>query len=143
MSKSYADIIKQIEDLKAEAERIKNAEIDGVVARIKEAITAYGLSASDLGLRGKPGPKPGGRRGGKPGPKPGAKSGRKPGRPAGSGNKPGPKPGVAKSDTPFAKPKGTAKFRDADGNVWVGRGPRPQWLRDALARGRSLQDFAV
>ena len=139
MNKSYADIIKQIDELKAEAERMKNAEIDGVVARIKEAIMAYGLSASDLGLRGKPGPKPGGKRGGKPGPKPG----RKPGRPVGSGKKPGPQPSAAKTDTPFAKPKGVAKFRDADGNVWVGRGPRPQWLRDALARGKTLQDFAV
>ena len=29
------------------------------------------------------------------------------------------------------------------GNTWGGRGPRPQWLRDALANGKSLQDFAV
>lgn len=37
----------------------------------------------------------------------------------------------------------TPRFADADGNTWVGRGPRPQWLRDALAAGRSLDDFAV
>ncbi len=34
-------------------------------------------------------------------------------------------------------------LRDGDGNTWVGRGPRPQWLRDALASGRSLGNFAI
>ncbi len=38
---------------------------------------------------------------------------------------------------------GTVKFRDEAGNVWGGRGPRPQWLRDALASGKQLSDFAV
>ncbi len=133
MSKSYTDIVKQIEALKVEAERLKNAEISGVITRIKEAIAAYGLSASDLGL--------------------GAKPGRKPGRPVGSGKKkPGPKPGAKKAAaaaSPFAKPSKpsksnkAARFRDASGNTWVGRGPRPQWLRDALAAGKSLRDFAV
>jgi DNA-binding protein H-NS len=36
-----------------------------------------------------------------------------------------------------------AKYRDESGNVWGGRGPRPQWLRDALGAGRELKDFAV
>jgi DNA-binding protein H-NS len=36
-----------------------------------------------------------------------------------------------------------AKFRDGAGNTWVGRGPRPQWLRDALAGGKKLEDYAV
>ena len=136
MSKSYTDIVKQIEALQVEAARLKSAEISGVIVRIKEAIAAYGLSASDLGL--------------------GAKPGRKPGRPVGSGKKkPGPKPG-AKKAAAAASPFGTAskpgkpsksskaaRFRDTNGNTWVGRGPRPQWLRDALAAGKSLKDFAV
>jgi DNA-binding protein H-NS len=33
------------------------------------------------------------------------------------------------------------KFGDGSGNVWVGRGPRPQWLRDALAAGKKLEEF--
>jgi DNA-binding protein H-NS len=45
------------------------------------------------------------------------------------------------------KPKGkrpaVAKFRDGDGNTWVGRGARPHWLRDALASGKTLEDFAI
>jgi len=38
---------------------------------------------------------------------------------------------------------GAARFSDGAGNTWVGRGPRPQWLRDAIASGKSLKDFAV
>ncbi len=136
MSKSYVDIVKQIEVLQAEAERLKHAEMDGVIARIKGAIAAYGLTAADLGL--------------------GAMPGRKPGRPVGSGKKkPGPKPGAKKAAaavSPFgntskpskpSKSNKAARFRDNSGNAWVGRGPRPQWLRDALAAGKSLKDFAV
>jgi DNA-binding protein H-NS len=35
------------------------------------------------------------------------------------------------------------KFRNEAGATWVGRGKRPQWLRDALAAGKQLSDFAV
>lgn len=34
-----------------------------------------------------------------------------------------------------------AKFADGNGNSWGGRGPRPQWLREALAAGSNLEDF--
>lgn len=40
-----------------------------------------------------------------------------------------------------AAAKATPKFSDGKGNHWVGRGPRPQWLRDALAAGRRLEEF--
>lgn len=49
--------------------------------------------------------------------------------------------GVARGAKPGRA--GVAKYSDGRGNVWGGRGPRPRWLRDALAAGRSLQDFAV
>ena len=35
------------------------------------------------------------------------------------------------------------KYRNEAGEGWVGRGKRPQWLRDALAGGKTLEDFAV
>jgi hypothetical protein len=38
---------------------------------------------------------------------------------------------------------GKPKYRDEAGNVWGGRGPRPAWLRTALARGKVLEEFAV
>ena len=115
MTKTYADVVKQIEALSKEAEKLKRKEVEGVIERIREAIGAYNLTASDLGL------------GGKRGPRPGAKS-RGPGRKAKAVKRGGTRP---------------AKFRDESGNVWGGRGPRPQWLRDALANGKKLEDFAV
>jgi DNA-binding protein H-NS len=52
-----------------------------------------------------------------------AKTGRKPGRKAAG-----------------KRAAGTA-YRDANGNTWGGRGPRPLWLRNALAAGKSLDEF--
>jgi DNA-binding protein H-NS len=43
-----------------------------------------------------------------------------------------------------AHPKSSAPaYGDANGNTWGGRGPRPQWLRDALKAGAQLEDFAM
>lgn len=111
MSKSYSQLIKQIDSLQREAEEVRRKEIAGVIERIKEAIKAYNLTAADLGLSG-------GTR--KPrAVKPVAKrAGRKAGR-------------------------AQVKFRDEAGNTWGGRGPRPAWLRNALAAGKQLSDFAV
>lgn len=39
--------------------------------------------------------------------------------------------------------KAAIKFRDAAGNTWSGRGLQPRWLKEALASGKSLNDFAV
>lgn len=36
-----------------------------------------------------------------------------------------------------------AAFADSNGNTWGGRGKRPDWLRAALADGRSLEEFKV
>jgi DNA-binding protein H-NS len=113
MTKTYAQIQQQIEALKEQAEKLKRKEVEGVIGRIKEAISAYGLTAADLGLDG-------------------AAS-----RPRGPAAKRGPKSGRK------ARTAGVVKFRNEAGKVWGGRGPRPQWLREALATGKSLQDFAV
>ncbi len=114
MTKTYAQLVKQIESLSAEAEKARKKEIEGVIGRIREAITVYNLSAEDLGFapRAKPGPKPGAK-----------KRGRKPGK--------------------AAKPAAAVKYRNENGDTWVGRGKRPAWLRDALAAGKKLEDFAV
>ncbi len=50
-SKSLADIQAQIDRLQKEAEALRAAEVAGVIARIKEAIAFYKLTAQDLGLR--------------------------------------------------------------------------------------------
>ena len=59
MTKTYAQVMKQIDSLSKEAERLKRKEVDGVIARIKEAIAAYGLTAADLGLGARLGRPPG------------------------------------------------------------------------------------
>jgi DNA-binding protein H-NS len=105
MATTYAQLTKQIEALKQEAEAQRAKELSDVVKKMKEAIAVYGLTAADLGF----GP---------------AKS-----------------TGTSKS----AKGKGGqgAKFRDDAGNAWSGRGPRPGWLKAALAAGKQLSDFAA
>lgn len=113
MTKTYAQLQKQIETLQREAEKVKRVERQGVIDRIKEAIAAYDITASDLGLGG-----------GK-----GQRGTRATGRVAGKAAR--------------AKAGQAVRFRDSAGNTWVGRGPRPQWLREALANGKTLKDFAV
>lgn len=110
MSKTYAQLMKQIDSLQREAEELRRKEIDGVIDRIKEAIRAYGLTAADLGLA--------------------------PARAKRASKATGPKRGRRKA-------RAAVKYRDEAGNTWGGRGPRPAWLRAALASGKSLADFAV
>jgi DNA-binding protein H-NS len=114
MTKTYAQVLKQIDHLKQEAERLRRQEVDGVIDRIRQAIAHYGLTAADLGL---------GRGSGVAKPTAKKTRGRRKGKPATGG--------------------ALAKYRDDQGRTWVGRGKRPQWLRDALAAGKSLEDFAV
>jgi DNA-binding protein H-NS len=44
---------------------------------------------------------------------------------------------------PAKKRARAAAYRDAAGNEWGGRGPHPRWLRDALAAGKTLDEFRV
>jgi DNA-binding protein H-NS len=52
-------------------------------------------------------------------------------------------PVKAKSKQKNANATSTPRFSDGTGNTWVGRGPYPQWVRDALDAGKTLADFAV
>ena len=113
MTKTYTQVMKQIQTLSREAEALKRKEVEGVIARIKEAIRTYELTADDLGL--------------------GGGTARKTMAPAKPGRKSAGKRSAASA----------VRYRDADGNVWGGRGPRPKWLRDALGSGKQLGDFAV
>lgn len=124
MAKTYEQVLKKIATLKAEAERVREKETAEVVARIREAIAHYGLTPADLGLEAAP------RRGRRPGPKAAA--------PAKTRRRAAAKPakGTKKGTVPV-------KYRDDAGHTWTGRGLQPVWLREALAAGKTLQDFAV
>ncbi len=116
MARSYEQVLKRIESLKAEAEKLRRKEADDVVARIRDAISHYGLSAADLGLA--PAPAAAARKASRKTRKAGGRKG---------------------------KGKGTVavKYRDEAGHTWTGRGLQPVWLREAIAAGRTLADFAV
>jgi DNA-binding protein H-NS len=116
MAQTYDQIRKKIETLQREAETLRRKEAQGVVARIKEAIAAYGLTAQDLGFGGGASPAP-----------------KKTRKPRGGAAKPAKK----------AASKVAVKYRDADGNTWTGRGLKPRWLRAAIESGKKLEDFKI
>ena len=105
MAKTYSQLLQGIEVLKRQAEERRKKEIAGVVGRIRKAIEFYGLTAADLGLGG------------------------------------GTAPVGKKAPASKASGRGAAKYSDDAGNTWSGRGPRPRWLREALANGQSLEQF--
>jgi DNA-binding protein H-NS len=56
MTQTYRQIQKKIEALQRQADKLRDAEIQGVTSRIKVAITHYGLTAEQLGFGTKPSP---------------------------------------------------------------------------------------
>lgn len=36
-----------------------------------------------------------------------------------------------------------AKYKDEAGNSWTGRGSQPKWLKDAIAAGKTVDQFVV
>ena len=123
MAQTYSQIQAQIAKLQVDADRLRKSEQADVIAKIKIAIEAYGITPEDL-FTGKSS-------------NAGAKS-------TSTGTSP-----FKSRPTPASKSKSkskgdlTPRFADGNGNTWVGRGPRPLWLRDAVKRGKSLADFAV
>ncbi len=119
MAKTLADIQRKIQLLEKQAQEIRSREVSGVIARIREAIEHYELSAEDLfgkrtsvaGKRGRGAAKKSVGRG----------TGRS---------------GLAAKKVPI-------KYRDDSGNTWTGRGLKPRWLTAALTAGKTLEDFKV
>jgi len=116
MAKTYLQVQQQIEQLQLEAEKLRKKEADGVLRRIKEAVAVYGFTAADLGVDAVSSRVAVVK-------KSGDRSTRKT------------KSSVAKASMP--------KFKDADGNVWSGRGPRPIWFKAALEAGKSTEDLLI
>ena len=100
MAQTYTQLQDQIAELKAKAEALRKEEVAAVVAKMREDIKAFEITAQDLFGRI-----------------------------------------LGKSAKGKSKSSALPKFADGTGNVWVGRGPRPQWLRDALAAGKRLEEF--
>lgn len=118
MAKSLAQIEAQIVKLQREKEAIEKKEVAQVVARIREAIDHYGLTAADLFGAGST------RRR--------SNADAAPRRSAA---------GSAKARRSGGKV--AIKYRDSEGNAWSGRGSQPRWLVAALAEGHKLEEFLV
>jgi len=55
----------------------------------------------------------------------------------------GVKPSRAKAGTKTAKAAKPPKYADGAGNTWGGMGKRPEWIRQALAAGKALEEFLI
>lgn len=97
---TYLELKQKAEKLMAEAEQMRQKEIDDIIAEIREKMKAYGLTAHDIG---------------------------------GAGRKRN--SGTAKA---------VVKYRGPNGETWSGgRGRKPRWVTEALAKGKKIEDFAV
>ncbi len=125
MAKSLKQVLQQIDKLQKEAAALRSHEISGVVARIREAIDHYGLTAEDLfGATRRRGPKAAG-----------TDSAAKAGKPTKAGKAP---------RKARAKPgAGQPKYHDGAGRTWTGVGKRPVWFKDALAAGKTAEDLLI
>ena len=122
MAKTIAQMTAEIEKLQRQIETAQSKEVQGVVDRIREAIDFYGLTPEQLFGKKTKGPA-------KAKPKTKTKTSRRA------------KPKAAAPAR--AKVKLPAKYADGTGNEWTGRGSTPRWLQDAIAAGKSKDEFAV
>ena len=112
---SLQAINAQIAALQAKADALRKKEAIGVVAKIKEAIAHYGLTAADLGLS-------------------------KPARKQASVVKTAKNTSKGSTAGKSGRP---AKYQDDQGHAWIGIGKRPAWFKAALAAGRTTDDLLV
>ncbi|MFZ5525279.1 MAG: H-NS family nucleoid-associated regulatory protein [Pseudomonadota bacterium] len=164
MATDYLALAAQIKKLQSQAETAKNRERPGVIRRIKAAIAVYGLTAEDLGLTAprdkRNGPKvkhtantstvgqvkfrdDAGNTWSGRGPRP---SWVKAAIEAGTELQSLPVKSSAKKVKTAKLPQKTpvtVKYRDHAGNSWSGKGPRPAWLKAAIANGATLEGFAT
>lgn len=117
VAKSLSSILSQIERLQKEATAIQTE----VVARIRKDIEKYGLTAEQLF---------------------GNAAAAKRASAKVAAVKLAKSTKVAKAPKASKSPK-PPKYADGTGNTWGGMGKRPEWLRTALAAGKSLEEFLI
>jgi DNA-binding protein H-NS len=118
VTRTLAQLTTQIKKLQREAAAIKAKELDAVIARVKQAIERYGLTATDLGLTMSPVKKAGIAS------KTTGKKGRLPKAPS--------------------KAAGVVRYRSVDGGrTWTGHGRAPGWFKEALEAGATRESLEV
>ena len=116
MPKDIAQLNARIAKLQSQVQALKAKEAIGVIARIKEAIEHYGLTAADLGFSGH----------------------------ATKTVKASGKIAVKKTRKKAAKkPASVIRYRDEAGHSWTGHGKRPGWFLAALESGTKPEDLKV
>ena len=113
---NLVDIQSQIEKLQKQAQQIKTKEFAKTVQDIQEKMRAFGITVKDLQSVKSP-------------------------RSAKSLDASAKKPRRAASKS--AGSKVPAKYRNADGQSWTGRGLMPRWLKTLVAEGRTKEEFLV
>jgi DNA-binding protein H-NS len=169
-NQTLAQVQKQIAALEAKAAKLREAEKAGVIVRIKEAIKVYGIAPRELysstpvkakfkkkmAVAGGPrfadgmgntwigrGPHPQWVRDALDAGKELADFAVGGGTAVAAAKKGSTKTAAKKSASTGAKKPGPAKYKDRAGNSWSGRGPQPNWLKQALASGKTLDDLRV
>lgn len=107
------EIDAEIAKLQHQANEIRESEKAEVIARMKDAVAYYGITASDLGL----------------------------GSAARKGNKAVKSDKAAETAGKTKRGAGRIKFKDDAGNSWSGFGPKPKWFTEALASGKTADEL--
>lgn len=162
MTQSYKQIQKQIEALQRQAEKLREQEVKGVVERIRVAIAHYGLTADQLGFGATSDSAKAKVK--RSSPVRSAKYSDGQGNSwSGMGKRPywlrdalnagrkleefatGSVPAKTRSPKLKSSKKRKSKvlYRDQAGNTWTGMGPRPRWMKEALAAGQTLEQLSA
>jgi DNA-binding protein H-NS len=141
----YIQLRNQIQKLQKEAEILRKRERSETIARIKEAITAYELTAEDLGLVGTKLGYYVGKSSKKTRGASAESVAKRRGRLPKSAVSPGASHGKILKTAGDDKRRIVApKYRDsATGTTWTGRGRQPKWLAAAIEGGKKLEDFKI
>jgi DNA-binding protein H-NS len=111
---TFAELKAEIAKLQKQADQLRQTERGDVISRIKEAISVYELTAKDLGI---------------------VKQLRKPKRSRSVKS-------LSLDGTEKLLPKvKPGRYTDGKGNEWTGKGEHPEWVKTAIAAGRTLSDL--
>jgi len=121
---TYAEITREIERLKQEAERVRRAEHQAAIEMIRSKMDELGLTIADLGFSAAEIADAAGLA-------------RRPRRRRGAD-------GTAASTAGDRRTIVEPKYRDPmSGATWSGRGRPPRWLSEAVEAGRSREEFLI
>lgn len=121
----YLRLQAQIIDLQKQAAAIRDTEKQAAIASIDELIRTFGIAPQELHFIQSAEEGAGARRLGRRSKKATASL------------------TVDRKRHPSAGTTIAPRFRDANGNIWTGRGVQPVWLRQAIASGETLESFRI